>query len=78
MNFICQTASEMRDIRANIRRAAKAGACAVYHHGIETGNYIKPTHGVVVGMFPKHKDIVRENVKIVKALTKNSPRVTNL
>jgi hypothetical protein len=200
MHFICQTASEMRDIRANIRLAVKAGACAVYHHGTETGNYwregrieelrdvmktardlgvavgigshipeiieyieekgwdidfymtgfynvykditgrresyiisgihhedifddadrarmvetimktskpclafkilgagrkcsrsetvresfrfafshIKPTDGVVVGMFPKYKDIVRENVEIVKQLTKTFPRVTNL
>ena len=39
MGFICQTASEMRDIRVNIRLAVKAGAFAVYHHGTETGNY---------------------------------------
>jgi hypothetical protein len=39
MNFICQTASEMRDISANIRLAVKSGACAVFHHGTETGNY---------------------------------------
>jgi hypothetical protein len=39
LNFICQTASEMENIRANIRLAAKEGAFAVYHHGTETGNY---------------------------------------
>ncbi|MCK4925663.1 MAG: hypothetical protein KAS61_11850 [Spirochaetes bacterium] len=39
MQFICQTATEMKDIRANIRHAANAGACAVYHHGTETDNY---------------------------------------
>jgi len=39
MQFICQTATEMKDIRANIRLAAKSGACAVYHHGTETDNY---------------------------------------
>jgi hypothetical protein len=37
--FICQTASEMRDLSNNIYLAAKAGAFAVYHHGTETGNY---------------------------------------
>ena len=39
MQFICQTATEMKDIRANMRRAANTGACAVYHHGTETDNY---------------------------------------
>jgi hypothetical protein len=39
LQFICQTATEMKDIRANIRLAASAGACAVYHHGTETDNY---------------------------------------
>ncbi len=39
LQFICQTASEMRDVRANIRLAASAGACAIYHHGTETDNF---------------------------------------
>jgi hypothetical protein len=39
MKFICQTATEMSDLRANMRLAAKAGAVAIYHHGTETDNY---------------------------------------
>ncbi len=39
LKFICQTASEMKDIRANMRLAAKSGAIAIYHHGTETDNY---------------------------------------
>jgi len=39
LQFICQTATEMRDIRANMRLAMKAGAIAIYHHGTETDNY---------------------------------------
>ena len=39
LQFICQTATEMKDIRANIMLAAASGACAVYHHGTETDNY---------------------------------------
>jgi len=41
-------------------------------------SHIKPSDGVVVGMFPKYRDVVRENVEIVKQLTKTFPRVTNL
>jgi hypothetical protein len=39
LQFISQTATEMADIRANIKLAVKSGAFAVYHHGTETGNY---------------------------------------
>jgi hypothetical protein len=39
LKFICQTASEMEDIRANIRLAVHYGAIAVYHHGTQTDNY---------------------------------------
>jgi hypothetical protein len=39
LQFISQTATEMADIRANIKLAVKFGAFAVYHHGTETGNY---------------------------------------
>jgi hypothetical protein len=39
LHFICQTATEMADLRANMRLAAKAGAIAIYHHGTETDNY---------------------------------------
>jgi hypothetical protein len=39
LQFISQTATEMSDIRANMKQAVKFGAFAVYHHGTETGNY---------------------------------------
>jgi hypothetical protein len=39
LGFICQTATEMADLRANMRLATKAGAIAIYHHGTETDNY---------------------------------------
>jgi hypothetical protein len=39
MKFICQTATEMKDLRGNIRIAAREGAVAVYHHGTETDNH---------------------------------------
>ncbi len=39
LKFICQTASEMEDICANIRLAVREGAIGVYHHGTQTDNY---------------------------------------
>ncbi|MCK4804655.1 MAG: hypothetical protein KAT88_08855 [Spirochaetes bacterium] len=79
LNFICQTASEMENIRANIRLAAKEGAFAVYHHGTETGNYWREGRieelreimktardAVVVGMFPKDSDRAAENAGLVR------------
>jgi hypothetical protein len=39
IKFICQTASEMKDVPGNIRLAAREGAIAVYHHGTETDNH---------------------------------------
>ncbi len=39
LQFICQTASEMEDLGANIRLAVEQGAIAVYHHGTQTDNY---------------------------------------
>lgn len=36
MQWIAQTASEMRDLHANIRQAAAAGAIGIYHHGSRT------------------------------------------
>ena len=39
MKLICQSASEMADIRGNMLVGAKSGASAVYHHGTETDNY---------------------------------------
>jgi hypothetical protein len=38
LQFICQTATEMKDLRSNIRLGARAGAVAIYHHGTETDN----------------------------------------
>jgi len=39
MKFICQTASEMKNMDASMRLAAKQGAVALYHHGTETDNF---------------------------------------
>jgi hypothetical protein len=38
MNFIMQTASEMRDIKANIKEIKSYGPLAIYHHGTHTDN----------------------------------------
>ena len=38
LQWIAQTASELRDLRANVRRIAAFGACAIYHHGTRTDN----------------------------------------
>jgi hypothetical protein len=36
LHWIAQTASEMRDLEANVRGIAAAGAIAIYHHGTRT------------------------------------------
>ncbi len=36
LQWIAQTASELRDLAGNIRAAAAAGAIAIYHHGTRT------------------------------------------
>lgn len=36
LQWIAQTASEMRDLPGNIRFCASEGACAIYHHGTRT------------------------------------------
>jgi translation initiation factor IF-1 len=46
MQWIAQIASEMRDLRANI----------------------KPGDAMVVGMFPKNKDQVKENAGTVRSI----------
>jgi len=38
LHWIAQTASEMADLRANIRRIAAMKPIAIYHHGTETDN----------------------------------------
>ena len=39
INWIGQTASELRDIPANINEIAKSGAAGIYHHGSKTDEY---------------------------------------
>lgn len=36
MQWIAQTASELRDLKGNVRQLAPAGAIAIYHHGSRT------------------------------------------
>jgi len=38
LHFIAQTASEMHDVRSNIRVIAATGAVGIYHHGSKTDN----------------------------------------
>lgn len=38
LQWIAQTASELRDLRANINRIAQFGAIAIYHHGTHLDN----------------------------------------
>jgi hypothetical protein len=80
LGFICQTASEMRDIRANIRRVSKpclafkilaAGRhCSTSESLRETFRFafqnIKPQDGFVVGMFSRAADQSYINAKLVK------------
>jgi len=41
LHWIAQTASERRDLAANVRQIAHAGAVAIYHHGTRTDNLWK-------------------------------------
>ncbi|MFQ6096313.1 MAG: hypothetical protein ACE5O2_01205 [Armatimonadota bacterium] len=38
LQWIAQTASELRDLPANVRQIARAGAIGIYHHGSRTDN----------------------------------------
>lgn len=39
LQWIAQTASEMKDLRANIMQTAKLDPIAIYHHGTQTDNF---------------------------------------
>src|SRR5437016_9378119 len=38
LDWICQIASELADLKGHIRQAAASGAMAIYHHGTRTDN----------------------------------------
>jgi len=56
LHWIAQTASEMADLRANVRRIAAAGPIAIYHHGTETDNL----------WHTGQHDVLRERLAIIR------------